>query len=293
MIEKNIVDRVPKYPGRVTLIPVDGIENAFDMARADEPQVEGTPLDKATLETIIQSRLTGRYYLPTVERVKAGTVEASVNPIPSSGWTEITATTAKNGNYEVMASGSGGTAFYPANAFDGAASTEWMSNAQTGTNELFIAIKFPEPTTITKMKMQVVSTTSQEYTISGSNNGTAWTALGTFRAAADGYLIERTLTTTGEYQWYKISCVGSQYSVREIELAEFKINTFANSYIMANGVPLVWDKGQRITIEVPTEVDTMGIVSNTLNGVTINTILQPSKKYELVYNGTSFDVKGV
>jgi hypothetical protein len=39
-------DRVPLYPGRVTLTPVSG--NTYDMAMADQPQVVGTPLNKAT-----------------------------------------------------------------------------------------------------------------------------------------------------------------------------------------------------------------------------------------------------
>ena len=42
-------DRVPLYPGRVTLTPVAGQENTFDMARADQPTQEGTPLNKAAL----------------------------------------------------------------------------------------------------------------------------------------------------------------------------------------------------------------------------------------------------
>lgn len=42
-------DRVPLYPGRVTLTPVPGQANTYDMARADEPTQEGTPLNKASL----------------------------------------------------------------------------------------------------------------------------------------------------------------------------------------------------------------------------------------------------
>lgn len=41
-------DRVPLYPGRVTLTPVAGQENTYDMVRADQPTKEGTPLNKAT-----------------------------------------------------------------------------------------------------------------------------------------------------------------------------------------------------------------------------------------------------
>lgn len=42
-------DRVPLYPGRVTLTPVAGQTNTYDMVRADQPTQEGTPLNKATL----------------------------------------------------------------------------------------------------------------------------------------------------------------------------------------------------------------------------------------------------
>lgn len=42
-------DRVPKYPGRVKLVPVSGQENTFDMVRADDPTQIGDSLNKATL----------------------------------------------------------------------------------------------------------------------------------------------------------------------------------------------------------------------------------------------------
>lgn len=42
-------DRIPLYPGRVTLTPVSGQANTYDMARADQPTEEGTPLNKNTL----------------------------------------------------------------------------------------------------------------------------------------------------------------------------------------------------------------------------------------------------
>ncbi len=42
-------NRIPTYPNRVRLVPVDGMENTYTMVRADEPTDEGTPLNKATL----------------------------------------------------------------------------------------------------------------------------------------------------------------------------------------------------------------------------------------------------
>ena len=42
-------DRVPTYPGRVTLVPVPGQENTFDMVRADEPIEPGSIWNKANV----------------------------------------------------------------------------------------------------------------------------------------------------------------------------------------------------------------------------------------------------
>ena len=50
MIE--VIDRVPKYPGRVKLVPVPGQENTFDMVRADAPVEVGTPINKALFDSI-------------------------------------------------------------------------------------------------------------------------------------------------------------------------------------------------------------------------------------------------
>lgn len=42
-------DRVPRYPGRVTLTPVPGQANTYDMVRADQPTQMGDALNKANL----------------------------------------------------------------------------------------------------------------------------------------------------------------------------------------------------------------------------------------------------
>lgn len=44
-----MLDRISLYPGRVTLTPVSGQANTYDMERADSPTQEGTPLNKASL----------------------------------------------------------------------------------------------------------------------------------------------------------------------------------------------------------------------------------------------------
>ena len=51
MIE--VIDRIPTYPGRVKLIPVAGQANTYDLVRADEPLVTGTPINRALFESIV------------------------------------------------------------------------------------------------------------------------------------------------------------------------------------------------------------------------------------------------
>ncbi len=48
----TVTDRVPTYEGRVELIPVSGSMTLFDMARADQPTVVGTPINKSLFDSI-------------------------------------------------------------------------------------------------------------------------------------------------------------------------------------------------------------------------------------------------
>ena len=50
MIE--VKDRIPTYPGRIQLTPVDSQANTFDMVRADSPTEAGTPINKALFDSI-------------------------------------------------------------------------------------------------------------------------------------------------------------------------------------------------------------------------------------------------
>lgn len=45
-----VEDRIPTYPGRVTMTPVAGVANTYDMVRADVPITEGTPINKALFD---------------------------------------------------------------------------------------------------------------------------------------------------------------------------------------------------------------------------------------------------
>lgn len=62
-------DRIPKYPGRVQLTPVEGQANVYDMVRADEPEQVGTPLSKASLLTDETAALYGLGDNATIDEV--------------------------------------------------------------------------------------------------------------------------------------------------------------------------------------------------------------------------------
>lgn len=66
-------DRVPLYPGRVTLTPVAGQANTYDMVRADQPTQEGTPLNKANL---LADATAGRFGLSGDEATVNGVLDA-------------------------------------------------------------------------------------------------------------------------------------------------------------------------------------------------------------------------
>lgn len=46
----EVKDRIPTFAGRVTMTPVAGQENTYDLVRADMPLEEGTPINKALLD---------------------------------------------------------------------------------------------------------------------------------------------------------------------------------------------------------------------------------------------------
>ena len=69
-------DRVPLYPGRVTLTHVSGQANTYDLTRADQPTKEGTPINKASLlkdgSPVAFKRSKGGFALSIPERGDCG-----------------------------------------------------------------------------------------------------------------------------------------------------------------------------------------------------------------------------
>lgn len=302
MIEKTFVDRVPTYPGRVRITPVAGAENTFDMERADAAMVEGTELNKAAFDSIIHSRLTGRYYAPTVSTVdisaQTGTI-STTNPIPTSGWVAINNTEIKSGSYIVRASSHYIDSNPLTGAVDGSESTRWQSAPDVNA---WLMVVLPAQITVKKIKMHVESHSTSwppVTVLQGSNNGTSWTNLLTVNGRQTA-LTEFSLTQPGAYQYYRLYFSfpglenegGGQARVYAFQFSEYGVYQYRNDFVLSD-VPVVWDVGQRITIQTPTNFSTVSVTANRLNDKTINTILQPNKRYELRYNGAAFDAKEV
>jgi hypothetical protein len=291
MIEREFIDRVPLNPGRITLVPVDGFENTFDMARADNPSVVGTPINKAAFDSIIHSRLTGRYYMPTVERTQTGALSGiKVNPIPESGWTNATEYGAKNGGYELITPNPYSNDL-STNIVDDNSSTYWLSDYITNP---YIIVKFPDPIIITKLIANISLSNGDSATciISGSNDNKTWTQLHSFNFSSPVDTV-RTLKSPGEYMYYKLSVTAEQnLNVYNFAVAEYSVKSYVNAFFVEN-FPDIWTEGQRATIEIPETASGVGVTENTLNGITVNTILQAGKRYELRYTGSTFVTKEV
>lgn len=298
MLEKNIVDRVPTHPGRIKLTPVEGQTDLFDMARADDPTVEGTPLDKATLDSIIQSRLTGRYYEPTVtSELVAGKSGITVSPIPSSGWVydADNRLIARSGSFVVKADSDQNTS---SNRVDDVFDSSGWQNV--GGTEAWIEVSHVQAFKVRSIRFAIELQYTSRLTqleIQGSTNGTTWQALGTYSSGELTFNTDMsyTLVNIGDYNYYRLvftSDGSNRVTVKNLQYQLYDISSYKNNYIL-DKMPLVWDRGQRLTISTPTTVSTFAVTENTLNGVKVNSILASGKRYELTYNGSTFDAKGV
>lgn len=291
MKEVTFRDRVPTYPGRVVLTPVSGQANTFDMVRADSPKVAGTPLDKATFDSFVHSRLTGRYYTPTVLKTVAANNTYTVSPIPTSGWIESGTEKATNGLYVATASLSQNNPF---EAFDGTWSTSSGWRPAHDDDAPWIAIDLGSPVVLKKVRIYFVSDAwATTCTLGGSNDGTIWTDIATIDRPTTNGAIDWSFSNTTPYQHYRLSFDYTGVELYGWGLTEYTVTTYSNVYTVGEGFPTEWTTGQIALISVPNNTATLGVTRNTLNGVTVSTILQPNKRYELRYNGSQFVAKEV
>lgn len=295
MKEVYFRDRVPLYPGRFLLVPVEGQTNTWELVRADEPTEEGTPIDKATFNSIIHSRLTGRYYAPTVARAIHSTRTATTNLFPTSGWTYDADSTnrATNGIYTVETSSNNGSDWLAGEAFR---TTGWQSS---GGDVAWVMVHHPAAIKVKNVKFRITFQYEARFSkleIQGSNNGESWTTVGELTTINTGTTVEYELGAPGEYTYFRLYFTmtdSNRVTVSNLAYSLYDVNTYTNAYTVAEGLPASWTKEQRVLIVTPAELNNYALSTNTLNGVAINTILQAGKRYDLRYNGAAFDAKEV
>lgn len=280
MIEKNIVDRVPTKPGQIKLTPVSGSPDLFTMTRADEPTVEGTPIDKATLDSIIKSRLTGRYYLPTVT-TETITSQAGItaNPVPIASWTyQPGGIIASSGSWQLESSSVLEAGYNAGNIFDGNDATQWQSASETSS---WVKVTMGSHIKIKKFRVNVTDHGKfSALQMQGSNNGTSWDTL---TGLSPGNY-EYTISNPKDYLYYRLyfaSSTAVNTIIYEWQITEYDVATIQNEYDIEN-FPVDITDHQRFMIVTPPSVNTIGVIKNTLNGRNIDIILQPNKRYELV-----------
>ena len=288
-IEKTFLDRVPKYPGRVILSPVAGQANTYDMVRADEPMTEGTPLDKAAFDSIVKSRLTGRYYLPEVKQETVVAQTITTNPIPTGGWLNATKQTANLNGYEIYGSAASSQSELITAAFDGNANTFWrgLNNAEN-----YIGFKLPSAIKLSKLRAKIDFTSGDTNTVKvqASNDWTSWTDVSGWVTVGKKNVTEITLTTNKPFYYYRLVFdiyLDTGIDVYSMEMAEYNVTTFRNTFTLEN-LPKEWTVYQRIMIVTPGNFSTVGVTVNVLNGISCDAILQPNRYYELIFNGSYF-----
>ena len=297
----NFKDRIPTHPGRIKLTPVEGQADLFDMVRADEPTDLGTPLNKATFNSIIHSRLTGQYYELKVSRVETSAVNGiTTNPLPTSGWSIVSKTNATKGEYRVDSSDSQGStnANSADKATDGNSDTCWTADNSYGVStDKWWSFHSETAIRINKLKISLeTSVSSLSFKIQGRKeyNGTWKDITTSFAFSGATGLKEYTINTPDFYKGYRIYFPSTNYAninLFNFVISNYDVATYKNHFVIENGVPDVWTTGQRIMIQVPSTISSGGVVENTFKEMKVNTILLSGRRYELRYNGTSFDVK--
>lgn len=293
MKELEFVDRVALAPGRVLLTPVEGQPDMYMMQRADVPLKDGTPIDKVLFNSITQSRLTGRFYPLNVVKTVANSTTYTGSPLPTTWTVESGGITASSGGYIIGATSRIASGYEVDKAVDGKTDTSWAG--ETAATNYWI-VKLPYTIAVTKVSFALgLTTTSSSFKVEfqGSENGTTWNTLLTVTEAHSD-VREYTLATPGDYQYYRMFFTrgnGGRVYIYELKFTEYKINTYKNT-ITAEGMPGVWEVGQRITVQM-SNISASTVSSNTFMGYPCNVLLQPNKRYELRFNGTAFDAKEV
>lgn len=130
-------DRIPLYPGRVLLIPVEGEPNKYTLTMADEPTEQGTPLNKGNLLSDATSHALFDNYTDRSVNDALRRIAASVaGLVPVAEYTaagSYTWTCPEDGDYLAVIIGGGGSGAITYKAYtDSAVSASGGGSGEVG-----------------------------------------------------------------------------------------------------------------------------------------------------------------
>lgn len=210
------------------------------------------------------------------------------NPIPTSWQVVNTDVEYTNGGYRIKANGAaGGYGIF--RAFDNIDSTGWRSGLS---GNPYMDIELPSNVIIHKVRIDYTAPSGSTMKIQSSTNGSTW---------VDEYVTTDHLAVTGS-EIVLSNSPNTKYlrvvfnttnivNVSAFKITNYSVNTRIANYTLANLSTLI--DGQIVRIRVNEEHDATGIISNTLNGLPVEAILQAGKKYQLVYETTKYSIMEV
>lgn len=259
---------------------------------------EGTPINKALFDNLKgHIEATSNYAEPSLSQFISGYEMVAGDIIPKTWETVSELHEYRSGDVTLKTNNSTQNNFYPWKACDGVdgGSSYWYTVGVT--SGIALTIDFNNPQKISKMKLsyKVVDGLNYLY-IQGSNDNETWTTL--YRTTTENVstLTERTLNNVDYYRYYRlfldISKAGYSVYIYEWQVSEYEAPVFDNLLTLNNAIK-EYSNNQRVLIKIPEEMDTTQIthlnINNLGNKLIIGELLA-NKRYELIYNGTNFDI---
>lgn len=212
------------------------------------------------------------------------------NPIPTS-WEQITVGTKyQSGNYVITAD-----AYTPGyqvfKAFDGNSVSAWRSPAST---QRTLVLELPEKMYINAVHVQYnIQSTADAILIQSSADGSTWVTEANITASVS-FNDDVVLSNLPYTKYLRITVSASTnviFTLQSFSIVGYTVTTREASFTLSN-MPTLSD-GQVILVQIDPAHDATGIMSNTLNGINIRSILQAGRKYKLTYHTTYYTAKEI